>query len=224
MYVPITAADLRLDTNTRETKPLPIDMALLQPFPPLPQECAYLPLREAILEVGEEVIVAGYAKDITYPFFIQEKLDTRTFEGMDMKAKFKQAYGLRQLLFKKTIVGVTWRLTIGSKESLKKPMLAAHYVFGTDMIEGSSGGPLVDMEGGVAGVISRKGTLEFDGYDIPTSNGKALDRLPTGSGTALSHHLITDLFPSLSFPMIPDGLVQMINDASKKPPAGHTPS
>jgi hypothetical protein len=194
LYRPITGADLSVDTGAKETKPLPIDLAVLAPVEPDGKPCAYLPLRRDLLEVGHDVIVAGYAKDITHPFFIDELADTRTFEGMDMKKLLQQSYGLRQLFAKKTMIGARWGLTMNNYPTQGTTVRAAQYFYGTDLVEGASGGPVVDMDGKVAAIISRRGTAELAGYEIPTTDGRSLSTLPTGSGTAFSHNLVTSMF------------------------------
>lgn len=193
LYRPITAADLSIDTGAKETKPFPIDLAVLAPVEAEGKPCAYLPLRRNLLEVGHDVIVAGYAKDITHPFFINELVDTRTFEGMDMKKRFQQSYGLRLLFAKKTMIGARWSLKINNYPAQGTTVQAAQYIYGTDLVEGASGGPVVDMDGKVAAIISRRGTAELSGYEISTTDGRSLSTLPTGSGTAFSHNLVTSM-------------------------------
>lgn len=189
LYRPITAADLSIDTGAKETKPVPIDLAVLAPVVSTDRRCVYLPLRRDLLEVGSDVIVAGYAKDITNPFFINELVDTRTFEGMDMKKRFQESYGLRQLFAKKTMIGARWGLQMGNYPTPGSTTQAAQYIYGTDLVEGASGGPVVDMDGRIAAVISRRGTADLPGYEISTTDGRSLSTLPTGSGTAFSHRI-----------------------------------
>jgi hypothetical protein len=146
------------------------------------------------LAIGDEVIAAGYAKDITYPFFIDEHVDTGTFEGMDMKTQLRDSYGLRQLFFKKTMIGVRWTLKLNNYPRAGESTPAAQYIYGTDLVEGASGGPVVDLEGRVAAVISRRGVTKLDKYEISTTDGSSLSTLPAGSGTAFSHNLATSMF------------------------------
>jgi hypothetical protein len=109
-FAPITAPDHALNTGARETEPFAIDVAALAPVHPLTTE--YLPLRRDQLEVGEEIIAAGYAKDITSPFYIEEHVDSRTLEGLDLQSKLRNSYGMRQLFFKKTMVGARWKMIL----------------------------------------------------------------------------------------------------------------
>jgi len=194
LYRPITDADLSIDTGAKETKPFPIDLAVLAPVVSESKPCAYLPLRRDLLEVGHDVIVAGYAKDIPHPLFMDEHVDTRTFEGMDMQKRFQQSYGLRQLFAKKTMIGARWGLTMNNYPLQGSTVQAAQYIYGTDLVEGASGGPVVDMDGKVAAVISRRGTAELSGYELSTTDGRSLSTLPTSSGTAFSHNLVTSMF------------------------------
>jgi S1-C subfamily serine protease len=55
----ITGPDLSIDTGARETKPLPIDLAVLTPFKPDGRRFGYIPLRHELLRAGDEVMVAG---------------------------------------------------------------------------------------------------------------------------------------------------------------------
>jgi V8-like Glu-specific endopeptidase len=190
----ITGADLSIDTGARDTKPLPIDLAVLTPYKSDGRRYGHIPLRRDLLRQGDDVIVAGYAKDITYPFFIDEHVDTRTLEGMELATQLKRGYGLRQLFFKKTMVGVAWNLSLNNYLGRGQTVKAAQYIYGTDLVEGASGGPLVDMDGRVAGVICRTGVNKLENYAIPTTDGYSLTTLGTGSGTALSHQLVTAMF------------------------------
>lgn len=194
LFRPITAPDLSIDTGAKETRPFTVDLASLTPLEPLNEPCPYLPLRREMLEIGDDVIVAGYAKDITYPFLLDEHINTETFEGMDMKAKLRRSYGLRQLFFKKTMIGARWTMKLNGYPRPGTMTLAAQYIYGTDLIEGGSGGPVVDFEGRIAAVVARRGVTKLESYEISTTDGRSLATLPAGSGTAFSHNLVTSMF------------------------------
>ena len=191
IFRPITSRNLKLNTGAKETLPLPIDVVAMAPEESF--QCNYLPLRKDHLAVGEDVIVAGYARDITYPLFFDEHIDTRYFEGLDLKTKLKTPT-MRPLFIKKTMIGVCWNININNYPSVGIITTAAQYVYGTDLVEGASGGPVVDLDGRIAAVISRRGGNKLPNFEIPTSDGSSIESLPAGSGTALSHHLITSMF------------------------------
>ncbi len=194
LFIPITGPDLAIDTGAKETKPFALDLAALRPQDPLSAPANFLPLRKDLLEIGEEIIAAGYAKDITAPLFINERIDMRTLEGMDMAKTLRTNYSLRQLFFKKTMIGARWNIRLNHFPERGVTTEIGQYIYGTDLVEGASGGPVVDMEARVAAVISRKGTTELSGYELSTTTGTGLNVLPSGSGTAFSHHIVTSMF------------------------------
>lgn len=191
LFRPITSPKLKLDTGRKGLHPFLLDVSALSPMEAI--SCEYLPLRKERLCVGEEVIASGYAKDITLPFYLDEHVDTHSWEGLDIKAELKIPLK-RQLFHKKTMIGACWPLNINNYPKPGTLTEAAQYIYGSDLVEGASGGPVVDFDGKVAAVISRKGTAGLQDYQISTTDGVGINSLPSGSGTAFSHHLVTAMF------------------------------
>lgn len=194
LYRCISDPGLELDTGAIETHPLPIDLAILVPSNGIENSMPHLKLASGIAPIGTEIVLAGFSDDIYMPLDFEESFDTRRLEGMDMEKEFSQKEPmLRQLLCKKGIIGSRWTLTIHG-HSPSGTIESATYTLDTDISYGASGGPVVNMEGNLIGVVCKRGVADASRFRIGTPTGD-LSKLPSGTSYALDHRLITCFLP-----------------------------
>jgi len=67
----------------------------------------------------------------------------------------------------------------------------------TELTYGGSGGPIVNIDGKLFGVIIRKGFTSAKKLQIQQSIQGIIDKLPSGTGFDLSHHLITGIYQQI---------------------------
>ena len=193
----LTAADLSIDTGARETRPFPIDVALLEPVVPLPASVAFIPLRRELAEIGEEAVLGGFPDDTHYPLSLAESFDKRGFAGMDKEKEFLRTEKLfRQLLCKKTMVGSRWNVSLGNWPRPGEKLVTATYTLDTDVSYGASGGAVADLQGRLIAVIAKRGLGAAEKFGITTVRGDTLAKLPTGTSHALAHSMATCLLSS----------------------------
>jgi len=173
-------------------KPTVVDLAILSPLqknsiPPIP-------LREDIPREGTEIIMAGFPEDLKAPLDISEKFDKNTVGGQNnlMKIQEFSNYIIPWIMVKHGIIGGVFHIVTPEMKTelfgeLKSFSLqAAEYWIDNTYAKGASGGPVVDMDGNLLGIITERGeTYESDFMETI--------RFPVPSGTVriLSHKLIT---------------------------------
>lgn len=198
-YTPVVAG-LKIQIDTVELLvPLDIDLTLLKPTKPI-TDVDHLEPYAGISEVGTDVLIAGYPEDIKLPFHFDEAFepghaDTQIIEDA-MEKKFR--FYMQQLMFKSAIIGCSNGIHLNNCDvsSLGLANLKTINVWGAtywldhQLTYGGSGGPIVDLNGKLLGIMCEKGLTKST---IPWVAGE----LPSGTGMGLSHQLITWLLPHI---------------------------
>jgi hypothetical protein len=171
-------------------RPLPIDLAILKPTRHLNMP-DYLRLRDDIPAEGTDVMLGGFPDDILLPFMFNEAFEVMNPDMNTMSTEIERFYKhvIRPMLCIDTMLGsvVPINATLNGKA-----FSAATYTTPIGFTYGGSGGAVVDTDGRLVGITIRKGITEARMLRIHADGG-TLQRLPTTTGYALSHRLITEL-------------------------------
>lgn len=171
-------------------RPLPVDLAILKPRKPL-AELDYLRQRDDIPMEGTEVMMGGFPDDILLPFMFDEAFEVMNPDMTKVRSEIEHFYkhAIRPMLCIDTMLGsvVPMPMVINGKK-----FLAATYTTPIGFTHGGSGGAIVDQNGLLVGIAIRKGITDARIWGITTGSG-TLERLPTNTGYALSHRLITEM-------------------------------
>lgn len=172
--------------------PISIDLAILKPIKPL-HDSDFIPLCSDLVEVGTDVIIAGFPDDIELPLKFLEKLNENNLEivkakkAMNVQLKFY----FRQLMFKHAMIGNAQKIQLnnfnveplGLKDLSTIDIAGAAYWIDNHLTYGGSGGPVVNSSGELLGIICEKAYTDSK-TDVPK-------KFPSGTGMALSHSLIS---------------------------------
>ncbi len=171
-------------------RPLPIDLAILKPLKAL-AGLDHLQLRDDIPPEGTEVMMGGFPDDILLPFMFDEAFEVMNPDMTTVRKEIERFFKhvIRPMLCVDTMLGsvVPMPMKIDGKE-----FTAATYTTPIGFTHGGSGGAIVDENGRLVGIAIRKGITSAAMWGIMTSGG-ILSRLPTNTGYALSHRLITEM-------------------------------
>ena len=187
---------LAIDINHPDLlKPINIDLAILKPKENIQTD--FLELFDGKAPVGTDVILAGFPDDVDVPLNFDESFNLMNPDMTDAKKVMDKRfiYYMRQPLFKKGMIGSMININIDAGRNIK--IRAASYTIDTDLTYGGSGGPIVDMNGKLLGVIVRKGFSSAKKLEIQHRSQGIVEKLPSGIGFGLSHHLITGLDPNM---------------------------
>jgi hypothetical protein len=102
---------------------------------------------------------------------------------------------VRAPMVKRAMIGCTTKIKV-QYETGREPMEAATYVLDNDLTYGGSGGPVMNLQGELLGIVTRKTTTSARELRIPTlaqGTTAVLERIFSGSGLALSHHFVTTI-------------------------------
>ncbi|MBU1164635.1 serine protease [Patescibacteria group bacterium] len=184
-YIPAVEG-LEININLPEyINPISIDLTILKPVKPL-KNIDFIPLCDDLAQVGTDVIMGGFSDDISLPLDIFEKFNEKNPEMVKVKKaidkRFK--YYFRQLMFKHAIIGNIQKITFTEMD-----VVGANYWIDNNLTYGGSGGPLVNLNGELLGVMCKKAFTESK-MPVP-------EKLPSGTGMALSHHLISWLLSKI---------------------------
>ncbi len=189
-YKPVLSGDLAFEMDLKGLSgSLEIDLNILTPLVQL-SDASYLPLSGSVSEVGEEMIMAGYSDEIVFQVHPDQFVDLDAFEGEDPRTRlekeiFSERFKVEML--KRGMVGNVQKLYL-SNVDLERAGIddsisieGAYYGIDTHLTEGGSGGPVVNKNGEVIGVVIRRSKTESGNRWVPL--------LPADTGVVLSHHL-----------------------------------
>ncbi|MBO8131980.1 MAG: trypsin-like peptidase domain-containing protein [Candidatus Marinimicrobia bacterium] len=172
--------------------PLNIDLAILAPLKP--HKVPPISLSQDIPKEGTEVIMAGFSEDLRLPLDLPENIDKSAVGGQENINKIKEfSYSIIPwIMVKHGIIGGVFHIisknfkTKFFEKQISFSLKAAEYWIDNTYARGASGGPVVDMDGNLLGIITERGeTYESD----LTQN--ILFPIPSGTVRVLSHKLIT---------------------------------
>jgi hypothetical protein len=185
---------LAIDINQPNLlKPFEIDLAILKPKQHIQTE--FLELFQGKAPVGTDVILAGFPDDVDIPLNFIESFNLMNPDMNDAKEGMDKRfiYYMSRPLFKKGMIGSMTPISIDdSGKDIK--ISGASYTIDTDLTYGGSGGPIVAMDGSLLGVILRKGFTAAKELQIQHKTQNIVEKIPSGTGFGLSHHLITEIY------------------------------
>jgi len=170
-------------------KPLKVDLALLEPRNTL-NGTAFVSLRNDIPAAGTDIIMAGYTDDVYLPGLIDEAFELRNPDAVAVKNAIdsKMKYVMKQLLCRRGMIGLSSKVSIGPIGPSR--IESAVYHLDTNLTYGGSGGPVVDYEGKLIAIVSRMGITNVQKLGIQRINQGTVDRFPSNTGYAVSHHIL----------------------------------
>jgi len=173
---------------------IPIDVAVIKPDS-VPDAVSPLELATDFGLVGTEGIIAGFSDDIDKPLQFEKYFETRNPDMTIVKENFQKGITnfLRPCMFKKCMIGSSQNISLEDPEK-NLFITGREYWLDNHLTYGGSGGALVNLEGKLLGIISRKGLTDatkFGIRKIDPSGVKQVEKLPSGISLALSHQFIT---------------------------------
>ncbi len=167
--------------------PLSIDLAVLIPVKEI-KNIPYLEMENEIISEGADVIMAGFPDEVSPPLNFDRMLN---FNNPDFK-KNKDRINIffkvlmRLIMIKSGMIGSVQKINFNNCEYLKKNINAEGAVYWIDngSNHGVSGGPVVNFDGKLIGIICEKGLTNQNITDDLSL------KVPSGATMALSHKLI----------------------------------
>lgn len=161
-------------------EPLTIDLAILK-TPSPDNEVPFMPIGEEKVEVGTEVLMAGFPDEMELPFSFDKLLD---FQHPEVRSKLKKLEPLRpQLMQKSGMVGHQNAITM-SDDSKDLELFGDIFYVDNVMHSGSSGGPIINEEGIVIGIVTERAITSVPFEETPEL------RVPSGSAVAISPRIM----------------------------------
>jgi len=167
--------------------PLKIDLAILEPEAQI-KNSPFLELDNDIAVEGEEVIMAGFPDEVKLPLNFDKALnfDNSDLGRQELEIKNFFTFSMRLIMIKSGMVGSVQKIDFSGKSDMPGieniSISGATYWIDNASTYGASGGPVVNSDGKLIGIICEKGlTIQRD-LDL---------EIPSGSTMALSHKLIT---------------------------------
>jgi hypothetical protein len=158
--------------------PLTIDLALLHPASPQ-SNVPHLSIHRDPIQIGTQVLMAGFPDDMELPFSFDARLDPDNPEYNSQQVNLRIA---RQLLMIKS--GMIGQRS-GVRFSAGSITLAGEVMYiDNEMHTGASGGPVVDVDLRIVGIMTKRAITSVAFKETPDM------RVPSGSTVALSPRII----------------------------------
>lgn len=179
-----------------------LDLIILKPVKPQSDiEC--IVLSDDRYDVGDDVIMAGFPDDIDEPFHFMDNLnvDNPDIATLLMDYNSKYQFIFKQQMFKHSIIGnrqsiVFPKVLLERLDGWKGPkevsINGAIYWTDNHLTYGGSGGPLVNDNCELVGIMTEKAFTRLI-LDEPSNI-----LIPSGTGMALSHNLLSWMLPHLN--------------------------
>lgn len=164
-------------------EPLQIDLAVLSPIEPQ-SGVPYLNINYGLVPVGTQVLMAGFPDELELPLG-WDKAVNFDFDAIRQSAVQTRRHvdRARQLLMVKSgMIGHANDLLIDPDGSGSRQLLLGIYYVDNVMHSGASGGPVINMEGQVVGVITKRAVTKVSYPDLPNPNKE----VPSGSALAIT--------------------------------------
>lgn len=178
--------------NPAFSKPIQIDQALL--FPAAPMTFPVEPFTIGMLpRLGDEVYFAGYSDELELPFQI-DRILMRQNQGVDeFLAAMQRGYqaDITGPMIKRGVVGNLTEVRAGNTSTGSDIFIDVFYI-DNSIHSGASGGPIVDSNGQVVGVIIQRAV---------TSAAQSSDtklQVPSGATVGLGLKTIPHMLGALS--------------------------
>ncbi|KKP67784.1 MAG: hypothetical protein UR66_C0010G0022 [Candidatus Moranbacteria bacterium GW2011_GWE1_35_17] len=185
-YLPVLY-NVSFDANMPESfNSLNIDLAILKPKEVVDFGDDYISLEDNLMPVGEDIIMAGFPDEIRLPLDVDSKFNFDNPEMLEKRKEIGQAldFFMALRMAKSGMVGATHKIIInGNFNSKSINVEGASYWIDNASTFGASGGPVVNYEGRLVGIICQKALTKLPPYSEIN--------IPSGSTMALSHKLIT---------------------------------
>lgn len=172
--------------------PITIDLTILKPVNKITGS-DFTPLCHELAQVGTDVVIAGFPDDISLPLNFLNKLNQSNPEIVEAQKAIDRQFKFyfRQLMFKHAMIGHAPQIklnncnvsSLGLKNLTTINTIGANYWIDNHLTYGGSGGPVVNLNGKLLAIISEKA---FTASKMTTP-----EKFPSGTGMALSHHLIS---------------------------------
>ena len=162
-------------------QPLTIDLALLRPLSPR-DNVPHLRVSTVAVNVGIQVLMAGHPDDVELPFSFDQVLDESKPEVQSLLRQLRVARQL--LMIKSGMIG--YRSVVVLTDGNLTLQGDVFYV-DNQMHSGASGGPVVNREGELVGIITQRAITSVPFRETPDL------KVPSGSTVAVSPRTIGPL-------------------------------
>lgn len=166
-----------------------IDLAILSPKEPK-QNVPHLNINMDKRFIGQEVIMAGFPDEIEFPLLLDKKLNREYLKDKQSDTEIDDNLDQLQsllLMQKSGMIGFTDDIIIDPGLDDFKLIVGVDYIDNV-MHSGASGGPVVNENGEVIGVVSKRAVTKV------SSSNKAIPthEVPSGSTLSISARTIID--------------------------------
>lgn len=164
--------------NPLLNEPLLVDLAILRPVSPR-KDVPYLRRANDRVEVGTQVLMAGFPDDMIPPFSFDQILDTQKPEVQSLLPVVKIVQHL--LMIKSGMVGHSNEVVLSNGEIT---LTGDVFYVDNQLHSGASGGPVINGNGEIIGIVTQRAITSVPYEDTPNL------RVPSGSTIAVSPRTI----------------------------------
>lgn len=171
-------------------QPMTLDLAVLHPVQPI-SNCAHLEITMNSPVLGDQVLMAGYPDEMELPFSFDRFIDFHhpIFQSQGDQVRKMMTTSKQLLMIKSGMIG--YKAGFDWKDSQRRRVLEGDILYIDNVMHsGASGGPVINSEGLVIGVLTQRAVTEISTWEEAEKEGEA-DKLrnfniPSGSAVAVS--------------------------------------
>jgi S1-C subfamily serine protease len=168
--------------NSLTKEPITVDLALLRPIS-TQNDVPFLRLNRNPIKVGLEVLMAGFPDDMELPLSFDQTLD-RTQPEVQLILRGLQIARQQLMMIKSGMIGYENSVTLTNGQLTLEGQV---FYVDNQLQSGASGGPVVNQDAEVIGIITQRATTTVSYLDIINLG------VPSGSTVAVSPRLLLPL-------------------------------
>jgi len=167
-----------------------IDLAVLNPIEPV-SNIPFLEIEADLQPVGTDILMAGFPDELEFPLKLDKNADMDNLKKVqsekDIRSNISRLQGM--LIMKKTgMIGFSDDLIIDPNLGDGFKLKVGVFYIDNGMHSGASGGPVINSEGKVIGVITKRAVTRVSYPDLENPNKD----VPSGSTLAITPKTIID--------------------------------
>ena len=171
--------------------PVTIDLSILRCVESL-EDVDYIEIDQSALKAGEEILMCGYSDEVTSPFDVFSNFDYKhgDFRGIESLVRNALDVSFQFSMSKRGMIGRVYNAKF-SDDKLGTSLSGSSFYIDNAMHSGASGGPIVNSNGNLIGIITQRAITDYSTGEKPGL------KVPSGSTIGITPGYVLEFLHQL---------------------------